>query len=210
MNYFSNKNNAAIIVEVCRQIEANREYLSDVDGLIGDGDHGVNMSKGFSMARGQITDADNFSAACKKLGDVLLLEIGGSMGPIYGTFFRSITSVTKAHENIDLPIMTAALEKALNGIMEIGGAKVGDKTLVDTIFPTVEALKTESDFGAAIDKAVTVAEVGMYSTKNMMAKVGRAARLGERSIGVLDAGSVSSFIILKSLLEGIKQQLLMC
>jgi len=207
MNYFSNKDNATIIVEVCRQIEANREYLSDVDGLIGDGDHGVNMSKGFSMAREQITDTDNFSAACKKLGDVLLLEIGGSMGPIYGTFFRSITSATKTHENIDLSLMTVALEKALNGIMEIGGAKVGDKTLVDTIYPAVDALKTESDFGAAIEKAVAAAEVGMNSTKNMMANVGRAARLGERSIGVLDAGSVSSFIILKSLLESIKQQL---
>ena len=207
MNYFSNKDNAAIIVELCHQIEANRKYLSDVDGLIGDGDHGVNMSKGFSTARGQITDADNFSAACKKLGDVLLLEIGGSMGPIYGTFFRSITKATKAHENIDVQIMTTALETALNGIMEIGGAKLGDKTLVDTIYPAVEAFKSESDFGAAIDKAVAAAEAGMNSTKDMVAKVGRAARLGERSAGVLDAGSVSSFIILKSLLKGIKQQL---
>ena len=207
MKQFSNDGNAAIIVEVCLQIEANREYLSDIDGLIGDGDHGVNMSKGFSMAREKITDSDCFSTACKKLGDVLLLEIGGSMGPIYGTFFRSIASVTKACEQIELHTMTAALEKALNGIMDIGGAKVGDKTLIDTLYPAITALKAESDYDAAIEKAITAAEAGMHSTKNLTAKIGRAARLGERSVGVLDAGSVSCFIILKSLLENIKQRL---
>ena len=207
MKSISNEGNATIIIEVCRQIEANRVYLSDIDGLIGDGDHGVNMSKGFSMARGQITDTDSFSSACKKLGDVLLFEIGGSMGPIYGTFFRSIASTTKNQERIDAPVMLNALERALEGIMNIGGAKVGDKTLVDTIFPAVEAFKTESDFIAAIDKAITAAEQGMNSTKDMIAKIGRAARLGERSAGVLDAGSVSCFIILKSLLEGFKLQL---
>ena len=207
MKSISNEGNATIIIEVCRQIEANRVYLSDIDGLIGDGDHGVNMSKGFSMARGQITDTDSFSSACKKLGDVLLFEIGGSMGPIYGTFFRSIASMTKNQERIDAPVMLTALERALEGIMNIGGAKVGDKTLVDTIFPAVEAFKTESDFITAIDKAITAAEQGMNSTKDMIAKIGRAARLGERSAGVLDAGSVSCFIILKSLLEGFKLQL---
>jgi len=207
MKSISNEGNATIIIEVCRQIEANRVYLSDIDGLIGDGDHGVNMSKGFSMARGQITDTDSFSSACKKLGDVLLFEIGGSMGPIYGTFFRSIASMTKNQERIDAPVMLTALERALEGIMNIGGAKVGDKTLVDTIFPAVEAFKNESDFITAIDKAITAAEQGMNSTKDMIAKIGRAARLGERSAGVLDAGSVSCFIILKSLLEGFKLQL---
>jgi len=171
MKKFSNDGNAAIIVEVCFQIEANREYLSDIDGLTGDGDHGVNMSKGFSMAREKITGSDRFSIACKKLGDVLLLEIGGSMGPIYGTFFRSIASVTKAYDEIELPAMTAALEKALNGIMDIGGAKVGDKTLIDTLYPAVEAFKAESDYDAAIEKAITAAEAGMYSTKNLWQKL---------------------------------------
>ena len=207
MNYFLNSDHAKIIVEVCRQIEAHREYLSDIDGLIGDGDHGINMSKGFSMARAEINDSDTFSTACKKLGDVLLLEIGGSMGPIYGSFFRSMASATKPHEHINAPIVAEALERALLAIMEIGGAKVGDKTLVDTISPAVEAFKAENDFCLAIDKAVAAAQAGMNSTKEMMAKVGRAARLGERSVGVLDAGSVSSYIILKSLLEGIKQNL---
>ncbi len=207
MGQYTNEGNAAIIVEVCRQIESNREYLSDIDGLIGDGDHGVNMSKGFSMARERITDTDSFSVACKKLGDVLLLEIGGSMGPIYGTFFRSIASITKSYETIDLLLFTSAMENALNGIMDIGGAKVGDKTLVDTLYPAIEALNSENDFSTAIDKAIEAAEAGMNSTKNMMAKIGRSARLGERSVGVLDAGSVSCFIILKSLMESIKQRL---
>ena len=207
MIFFSNEGNAAIIVGVCRRIEENREYLSDIDGLIGDGDHGVNMSKGFSIARENIADTDRFSVACKKLGDVLLLEIGGSMGPIYGTFFRSIAGVTKACDTIDMQLMTAALEKALNGIMDIGGAKVGDKTLVDTLYPAIEALKAENDFGTAIDQAIAAAEAGMNSTKNMVAKIGRSARLGERSVGVLDAGSVSCYIIIKSLLESIKQRL---
>ena len=206
MSCFSNKDNAAVVIEVCCQIKANRAYLSDIDGLIGDGDHGVNMSKGFSIACEQITDADSFSTACKKLGDVLLFEIGGSMGPIYGSFFRSIASVTKKHDNIDAPVLTAALEKAMNGVMDIGGAKPGDKTLIDTLYPAIEAFKNESDFDVAIDKAIVAAEAGMNSTKNMMAKIGRASRLRERSVGVLDAGAVSCFIILQSLLDNIRQR----
>jgi dihydroxyacetone kinase-like protein len=207
MEQFSNEGNAAIIVEICRQIETNKEYLSDIDGLIGDGDHGVNMNKGFSIARGKIVDTDSFSVACKKLGDTLLLDIGGSMGPIYGSFFRSMASVTKSHDTINMQLFASAMEKALNAIMDIGGANVGDKTLVDTLYPAIEALKAENNFHAAIDKAVEAAEAGMSSTKNMVAKIGRSARLGERSIGVLDAGSVSCFIILKSLMESIKQRL---
>ena len=90
MKSFSNKGNASIVMDIIDAIKSNKNYLSDIDGLIGDGDHGINMNKGFSIAGQRISDDETFSSAMKILGDTLLLEIGGSMGPIYGTFFRSV------------------------------------------------------------------------------------------------------------------------
>ena len=90
MEYFYNDHNAGIVMDIIAAIQFNKAYLSDIDGQIGDGDHGINMNKGFTMAGERISASQSFTTAMKILGDTLLLEVGGSMGPIYGTFSASV------------------------------------------------------------------------------------------------------------------------
>lgn len=208
---FSNAGSWWLVKNLVTTIQDNKGYLSDVDGLIGDGDHGINMNKGFTMAGEQLTDDMSFDVAIKLLGDTLLNEIGGSMGPIYGTFFRKMAKCCRGKSTIDAALFSQMLHSALEGIMDIGGAQEGDKTLVDCLSPAVRAFDSSladvNDFCTALLYASEAAEKGKNATKDMMAKVGRASRLGERSIGVLDAGSVSCCLILKSLFTSIIKDL---
>ncbi|HYQ57782.1 MAG TPA: dihydroxyacetone kinase subunit L, partial [Draconibacterium sp.] len=127
----------------------------------------------------------------------------GSMGPLYGTFFKRFFRESKNEEKITAPVFLRMLESALNAVMELGNAKVGDKTLIDTLSPAVETFKSSiennENFEYALTHALEAARKGRDSTKDMIAKVGRSARLGERSRGVLDAGSVSCYIILETM-----------
>ena len=214
MQYFSNKEGAVIIRNVIKAIQVNKDYLSEVDGAIGDGDHGINMNKGFSMAAERIEDNHSFSDATKILGNVLMMEIGGSMGPLYGSFFKTMFKETKDLEQITAPIYQNMLELALVAVKDMGKAEVGDKTLIDTLSPAIDGFKSstteKSDFKKALNKSIESAREGRDSTKNMMARIGRAARLGERSIGVLDAGAVSSCLIVEAMnlaiIEILKEQ----
>jgi dihydroxyacetone kinase-like protein len=203
MQYFLNKEGAVIIRNVIKAIQANKDYLSEVDGAIGDGDHGINMNKGFSMAAERIDDSHSFSDAAKILGNVLMMEIGGSMGPLYGSFFKTMFKETKDLEQITALIYQNMFELALAAVKDMGKAEVGDKTLIDTLSPAIEDFKSSisegSDFKTALIKSIESAKEGRDSTKDMMARIGRAARLGERSIGVLDAGSVSSCLIVEAI-----------
>lgn len=207
MEYFDNNHNATIVMDIISAIQSNKVYLSDLDGLIGDGDHGINMNKGFSMAGERIVAGQSFTEAMKILGDTLLLEIGGSMGPIYGTFFYQCASTLKDESEITADLFSTMLKNALEGVKEIGGAKVGDKTLIDTMEPATVAFKKElrdgKTFREALQIATEAAGAGKESTKDMVAKVGRAARLGLRSVGVLDAGATSCYIILKAMFESV-------
>lgn len=212
MEFFYNDHNAAIVMDIIAAIKYNKVYLSDIDGLIGDGDHGINMNKGFTMAGECISSQDSFASAMRILGDTLLLEIGGSMGPIYGTFFSKCASVVKGKTEINGVLFAYMLESALAGVKDVGGAKMGDKTLVDTMEPSIlafkEMLEKGKTFREALEGATIAAEGGKESTKNMIAKVGRAARLGERSVGVLDAGAVSCYIILKAMFKSVTSLLI--
>ncbi len=207
--YFLNSKGSGIIPDVIASIKANRDYLSQIDGEIGDGDHGVNMSKGFSMAGERIETGFNFSDACKTLGQVLMMEIGGSMGPLYGTFFKTIFRNTKEHEKINDVVFMNALESSMIAIKELGNARVGDKTMIDTLSPAVETLRSgianKITFQDNMLDMVNSAKKGRDSTKDLVAKIGRSSRLGERSRGVLDAGAVSCCIILETMSESISK-----
>ncbi|MBI9019319.1 MAG: dihydroxyacetone kinase subunit L [Phycisphaerae bacterium] len=212
MASFSNKNGVIITLDLIDIINANKQYLSDLDGLIGDGDHGINMSKGFSKAKKLIDETqDNLSSSLKILGTILIDEIGGSMGPIYGSMFLAFARNSKKHELIDEKVFSEMINNGLEKIVSLGEAKVGDKTLVDTITPAVRAFdeviaKGES-FATALEMMKIAAEKGRDSTKDMVAKKGRASRLGERSKGVLDTGAVSCCLILTSISESMNKML---
>lgn len=203
MQYFLNSEGSVIIRTVIIAIKENKDYLTRVDGEIGDGDHGINMNKGFTMAGEQIKESHNFSDAANILSQVLMMEIGGSMGPLYGTFFKKFFRETKDHEKITGEVFLNMLESALKGVKEMGQAEVGDKTMIDTLSPAVtgfrDALEMNLSFEDSLNKCTQAGEKGRDSTKEMIARIGRSARLGERSRGVLDAGAVSCCIILESM-----------
>lgn len=206
MSSFKNTDGKSIVMAAIKAIQANKDYLGEIDGLIGDGDHGMNMNKGFTICETRIANEEmNFSTALDTLGNILLTEIGGSMGPIYGTIFMDMAEA--AEEVIDAKVFAKMLENGLSGLKEIIDARVGDKTLVDVLEPAVNAFSASveagKDFAASLAEMKEKAEAGKESTKNLVAKFGRSSRLGERSKGVLDAGATSCNIILKAMADQI-------
>jgi len=212
MKTFSNKEGALIIDNMIQVIRDNKQYLSDIDGLIGDGDHGINMNKGFQMCREELDkNPGDLAYSAKTLSKILMMKIGGSMGPLYGKLFRGFAKELNGKENIGIEEMGAALQGMLAQIQSISPAKPGDKTLMDTLFPAVNAYQKaaseERDFDVALNEMKAAALVGRDSTKDMVAQLGRASRLGERSRGVLDAGATSCYLLLKVLADTSKELL---
>jgi dihydroxyacetone kinase-like protein len=208
----NNAKAGGIVLAMADRIVENRAYLSEIDGKIGDGDHGVNMAKGFNMAAERLKGKNEaLATSLDTLGTVLMTEIGGSMGPLYGVMFTEFAEKIDGIDNIDAAAFSRMLHAGLEGIQSIGSAKVGDKTLLDTLVPAVEAFDEATaagkSFAEALEALVVAAEKGRDSTIDLVAKIGRASRLGERSLGVLDAGATSCAIILKELSDGARARL---
>ncbi|WWR15556.1 dihydroxyacetone kinase subunit DhaL [Lachnospiraceae bacterium JLR.KK008] len=211
---FFNADGKSVLLKMVRGIQENKDFLGEVDGLIGDGDHGMNMNKGFSVFEERFAGQEfSFSEGLNELGMILMNEIGGSMGPIYGTILTDMGDAAdeSGKEEIGLADLAEYLNAGLEGLLEIVDARVGDKTLVDTLAPAVESLKKDAeagtDFAQALEHMKAAALAGRDSTKELAAKYGRSSRLGERSRGVLDAGSCSCYIILEAMAEGIGELL---
>lgn len=214
MNNFQNCKGKTILSEIVHRIKEEKDFLCTVDGLIGDGDHGANMNKGFSLFEKRYLESDiSFSDGLRELGTVLLNEIGGSMGPIYGTVFMEMSDSLNGLSEIGLPEFSRALQAGLEGLYCIVDARPGDKTLVDTLAPAVAALNeaadSEKSFAEALACMKQAALEGRDATKEMTARYGRSSRLGERSRGVLDAGACSCCTILTAMAEGIVKLLLL-
>lgn len=210
MTQIPNAGQAAIVEELAAVIVANKAWLSEIDGKIGDGDHGSNMAKGFGRAAERIHGKDmTLDAALMVLSDILMSEIGGSMGPLYGIMFEDMAAALKGRDSIDTEAFSAMLNAALSGVQGVGSAKVGDKTLIDTLVPAVSAFDAAKDrgFSTALAEMAAAAERGRDSTIDLVAKIGRSSRLGERSRGVLDAGATSCCLILTSLGTSIRTRL---
>lgn len=208
MESFKNECGKSILLKMVKAIQENKAYLSEVDGLIGDGDHGMNLNKGFTVFENRFAEEEfGFAEGLDELGTILFSEIGGSMGPIYGTIFMDAASAGEDLEDISIKGLADMLEAGLQGLQEIVEAQVGDKTLVDTLSPAVDSLKESvengTDFKTALEKMKEAARAGRDSTKELVAKFGRSSRLGERSRGVLDAGATSCCIILEAIADGI-------
>ena len=208
MDSFKNKDGKLVLLEMVKGIQVNKDYLGEVDGLIGDGDHGMNMNKGFTVFQARFEKRElSFTQGLYELGMVLLNEIGGSMGPIYGTVFMALAEAGEGRENLTAADLADMLEAGQSALEEIVDARVGDKTLMDTLSPAVEQMKAAAAGGKDLREALLgmkkAAEKGRDSTKDMVARYGRSSRLGERSRGVLDAGASSCCIILTSMADGI-------
>ncbi|WP_221235591.1 dihydroxyacetone kinase subunit DhaL [Sagittula marina] len=202
---------SGIVEDMAAVIVANKAHLSEIDGLIGDGDHGINMAKGFGRAAeriaGQVMPLDK---ALEQLSDVLMSEIGGSMGPLYGFMFQNMALSIAGRDAIDAEGFAAMMQAGLDGVRTTGSAQVGDKTLIDCFVPAVDAFDATkaNGFSEALTAMSKAAETGRDSTVDMMAKLGRAARLGERSRGVPDAGATSCCLILNELADAVARRLI--
>lgn len=189
-----------ILMAMVKAIQENKAYLGEVDGLIGDGDHGMNMNKGFSVFEERFGGEDfTLSDGLNSLAMILMNEIGGSMGPIYGTIFMEMADSAEEKDELTVADVRDMLQSGMDGLFDIVDARVGDKTLVDTLSPAVEALSAAAESGSEMDDAMQAlkkaATSGRDSTKDLVAKYGRSSRLGERSKGVLDAGATSCCLL---------------
>ncbi|WP_145010797.1 dihydroxyacetone kinase subunit DhaL [Pseudomonas oryzihabitans] len=209
---FSGAEGTPIVNDLVDVIVANREYLSEVDGAIGDGDHGINMAKGFSrcgkaMAGRQLTLAE----ALDELTLALMEGIGGSMGPLYGSLFIGMADQVRGKAEIDAATFARLLRGGLASIQDISEAGVGDKCLMDALIPAVEtfedAVARGASFHDALEAMKRAASQGRDSTRDLVARIGRASRLGERSLGALDAGAVSCCLILTRLADSVEARL---
>ena len=212
MDRFKNADGKPVLLKMVKGIQDNKAYLGEVDGLIGDGDHGMNMNKGFTVFETRFKEKDiSFTEGLDELGMILLNEIGGSMGPIYGTIFMDMAEAGEEAEEIGPAEFADMLEAGLSGLCGIVEAMVGDKTLVDTLARAAETVRDGAEAGTGfaeiLDKMKDAARAGRDSTKDMVAKFGRSSRLGERSRGVLDAGATSCCTILEAMADGIKELL---
>ena len=184
-------------------IAEQRDYLVDLDRAIGDGDHGENMDRGFKAAVEALGQAEPASVAevLKTVAKTLMSTVGGAAGPLYGTAFLRASKAAGDGE-LDGAGVAAVIAGALDGIQARGKATTGEKTMVDAWTPALEAARAAAESGsdpaAVLEAAATAAEAGAAATEPMRATKGRASYLGERSIGHLDPGAVSTSLILRA------------
>ncbi|MDR2183399.1 MAG: dihydroxyacetone kinase subunit L [Clostridiales bacterium] len=196
----------ALMKLIAQDIEANKEYLTQLDTAIGDADHGINLSRGFAAVLKKLDEA-SFSApgdVLKATAMTLISTVGGASGPLYGTLFLKMSGELKADE-ITLPDFCGALEAGIQGVMARGRSAKGEKTMLDVLIPVLDSLKESAQAGLsakdAFDKAALAAQEGCEYTKTIIATKGRASYLGERSLGHIDPGCMSSCLMIKAAAE---------
>lgn len=190
-------------------IQANKQYLTDLDSPIGDADHGINMSRGFTKVMEKLpTVADtDIGTILKTTGMTLMSSVGGASGPLYGTFYMRAGTNAAAKQELTGDDLFNLLQSGVEGIAQRGRPQLQDKTMYDAWVPALNALRSALDNGKSIVEAmgetVAAAAQGRDDTIPLQARKGRASYLGERSIGHQDPGATSTHLILKALLDSL-------
>jgi len=190
--------------EAAASVREQRDYLTQLDAAIGDADHGTNMDRGFTAV---VEKLDGLEGPPGKLlttaGTTLVSTVGGASGPLWGTALRRAGRALGDADDFDGSELAEALDAALAGIVELGAAQEGDKTMVDALAPAVRVLRSRLDAGSPLGEALAEAraagEEGMRATTPLQASKGRASYLGERSIGHQDPGATSTALIIAAL-----------
>jgi dihydroxyacetone kinase-like protein len=184
------------------------DYLTQLDAAIGDGDHGTNMRRGFQAVTAALAGQEDEQPPGRLLilaGRTLVSTVGGASGPLWGSALRRAGRALGDAEDVDGPALAGALDAAIAGIVDLGAAAPGDKTMIDALAPAAAALHGALDAGrplaTALAEAAAAAEEGAAATVPMRARKGRASYLGERSIGHQDPGATSAAIIIAALSE---------
>jgi len=201
----------AIVAAIAKRMELEKNFLTELDNEIGDGDHGINLSRGFKSVQEKLltwTDKD-IGTILKNVGMELVSTVGGASGPLYGTAFMKAGNVCKGKTELTDADFTAAFGAAVGGVQMRGKAVEGEKTMLDSLCPALKALRDDIDSGRTLIEAMTdavdAAAKGVEFTKTIVATKGRAAYLGERSIGHQDPGATSSLYMLQTVLEVLKR-----
>ncbi|MET4781182.1 dihydroxyacetone kinase subunit DhaL [Glaciihabitans sp. UYNi722] len=190
-------------------VTENRSYLTELDSAIGDADHGANMARGMTAVVEKIgaAPASAVDELFKSVGMTLVSSVGGASGPLYGTFFLRFGTTAGAATELDAAALGAALRAGLEGVVARGKAEVGDKTMLDSMVPALDAFDAEvasgADAAAAASAAASAAAIGRDATEPLVARKGRASYLGDRSSGHLDPGATSTAYLFQTLSEAL-------
>lgn len=196
------------IVELMADVIIENEIpFCELDSAAGDGDFGMSVAKGFKVLKAEWKDLDNsdIGAFLKSCGMIITEHCGGASGPIWGSAFRAAGKSADGKAELNLSEFAALMQSAVDGIQKRGGAKLGDKTLLDALIPTTEALKVSAasahSFKEAFALGAKAAREGAEKTKEYAANKGRASYVGDRSVSFPDAGAMALGIIFTIIAE---------
>lgn len=200
------------LLRIADSIIDNKSYLTELDACIGDADHGINMARGFEAVKEKAAewDKDDFSVVLKKTGMVLISTVGGASGPLYGTALLRASAAAAKEGEIKKEAIGRIFYACIQGIKDRGKAVRGEKTMLDALEPFYDSFMMAENEGMTLlqcfEAGCAAAESGMNYTRKIKATKGRASYLGERSIGFIDPGAASSYIILRTITECIKDK----
>jgi dihydroxyacetone kinase-like protein len=188
------------LIAACQAVIDNQDRLTKADQAIGDGDHGVGMTRGFKAAREALETKPSATLGdlFKNAGMAVMMKSGGASGAVFGTFLTGMGKAVGTGE-LDASGFAAALRQGLADVQARGRAKPGDKTMIDALVPAIDAAASAGDIEEAIRAAAGAALTGVEATKTMVATTGKAKALGERSIGHPDPGAITLSILLGGL-----------
>jgi len=194
-----------MMLYISQKMQESKDLLSHADQVIGDGDHGIGMARGFESVEEKLSHSSysNCSELFKNIGMTLLSTIGGAAGAVFGSLFMGMGKGLSDVQVINETNLSVALQAGLELIQKRGGAKVGDKTMIDALSPAVDAASDGKDLsmGEFLEKISLAAEEGKEKTKDMVSKIGKSKTQGERSLGFPDPGAISVTLIFKFMHE---------
>src|SRR4051794_3043352 len=185
----------------------NRQQLTELDSAIGDGDFGISLDRGFTAATAELTANPpvDIRAVFQNVATVLIKTMGGSSGPLLGTFFLRAGAACADKSELAPADVVALFQAGVDGLQQRGKAALGDKTMLDALLPAVDAMRGALDAGSGLteilERGAAAAEAGMRGTITMQARKGRGSYLGERSVGHQDPGATASYLLLKTAAE---------
>ena len=198
-----------VLADMSRRMEEEKEFLTELDNRIADGDHGINMARGFAAVEQKLPAMaeQDIGTVLKTAGMTLVSVVGGSAGPLYGTAFMRAGMLMNGKREMGMEDLLACLRGAVEGVMMRGKAVRGEKTMLDAMIPALDAMEQAQASGASarevLDCGVTAAKEGVEFTKTIPATKGRASYIGERSIGHQDPGATSFTDLLEVIAQAI-------
>jgi dihydroxyacetone kinase phosphoprotein-dependent L subunit len=211
MNSLSIQQTRNMFLFVGAEVIKSKDFLTEIDGAIGDGDHGIGMSVGFTSAIKKLNESEfsSINDIFKSIGMAMLNSMGGASGVIFGTMFMGGVKSLPPTDCLNLDALTILMENSLQAIKARGKASLGDKTMIDALEPAAITLRKHISLSSSLLEGLKAAEesarIGVENTKDYISKFGRSKTLGERAVGYQDAGATSVWIIFRSMRQWLEE-----